>query len=190
MKIRSGFVSNSSSSSFVVAFPSMPQSQEELKEMMFPSCGMDESIEPVHDWQGSYTVRRVVEQVFNDIKDGLDLVNKAEDDDFWLEYFEAEYEEINKKLEIEYPELCAECEAYYRDRDSTSKHLDGYLKLREIKDRIWKEESSKIMNAFFDANKGKVFIPFEFSDESGCFQSFLEHGNIFRNLSHYVMSRH
>jgi len=35
MKVRSGFVSNSSSSSFVVAFPHKPESVRDLKEMIF-----------------------------------------------------------------------------------------------------------------------------------------------------------
>ena len=35
MKIRTGFVSNSSSSSFVVAFSHRPKSVKDLKEMMF-----------------------------------------------------------------------------------------------------------------------------------------------------------
>ena len=35
MKIRQGFVSNSSSSSFIVAFPKKPESSDELKKMMF-----------------------------------------------------------------------------------------------------------------------------------------------------------
>lgn len=34
MIVRSGFVSNSSSSSFIVTFPKKPESKEELKEMM------------------------------------------------------------------------------------------------------------------------------------------------------------
>ena len=34
MKIRNGFVSNSSSSSFIVAFPKMPDSKEELKSFL------------------------------------------------------------------------------------------------------------------------------------------------------------
>lgn len=35
MKIRLGFVSNSSSSSFVVAFPRVPESAEDVQEMVF-----------------------------------------------------------------------------------------------------------------------------------------------------------
>ena len=36
MKIRSGFVSNSSSSSFIVVFDEAPKSASHLKDMMFP----------------------------------------------------------------------------------------------------------------------------------------------------------
>lgn len=35
MKIRNGFVSNSSSSSFVVGFKSLPQNEDEMREMLF-----------------------------------------------------------------------------------------------------------------------------------------------------------
>ena len=35
MKIRNGFVSNSSSSSFIVAFPEKPKSAEHVRKMMF-----------------------------------------------------------------------------------------------------------------------------------------------------------
>ena len=35
MKVRAGFVSNSSSSAFLIALPHMPKSAEELKDMMF-----------------------------------------------------------------------------------------------------------------------------------------------------------
>jgi len=37
MKIRNGFVSNSSSSSFLVAFDRTPESAEDLHDMMFPT---------------------------------------------------------------------------------------------------------------------------------------------------------
>lgn len=37
MKIRNGFVSNSSSCSFTVAFPEIPRSKEEVEEMLFPN---------------------------------------------------------------------------------------------------------------------------------------------------------
>jgi hypothetical protein len=36
MKLRKGFVSNSSSSSFIVVFPKKPDTVEELYDMMFP----------------------------------------------------------------------------------------------------------------------------------------------------------
>ena len=67
MKIRRGFVSNSSSSSFVIAFDHKPKSVEDLKEMMFGK----------QEWHytGIYgtgekdiTTQRIAEAVFKDIE--------------------------------------------------------------------------------------------------------------------------
>jgi len=65
MKIRSGFVSNSSSSSFIVAFPHEPKNAKDVKGMMF-----NKGKEIVRDvWNDNkYTVDKVSERVWGDIK--------------------------------------------------------------------------------------------------------------------------
>lgn len=73
MKIRTGFVSNSSSSSFVVRFPRIPTSAEDCKEIMFPD-GL-ESITAYHD---SFSTARIAEQVYHDILEQLNSDNVQE----------------------------------------------------------------------------------------------------------------
>jgi len=64
MKLRNGFVSNSSSSSFVVSFPREPKNFEDVKNMLFDE-GQTLYVEPYDD--GSYTVEQVAKTVWDDI---------------------------------------------------------------------------------------------------------------------------
>ena len=77
MKMRSGFVSNSSSSSFVVVLEKKPNSPEELKNVLFE----DEKIISYYDY--SKTTEEVSQRVFNDIekfeKDSSNLLEKIID---------------------------------------------------------------------------------------------------------------
>ena len=63
MKTRNGFVSNSSSSSFVVAFPFIPKTVDELKTLLF---GASQSL----DYYGDMTVdtNTAAQIIFEDMK--------------------------------------------------------------------------------------------------------------------------
>lgn len=65
MKIRTGFVSNSSSSSFVVAFPRKPESIADIKEFLFGDRDADGSV-TYYDY--NVTMDEVARQVFNDMQ--------------------------------------------------------------------------------------------------------------------------
>ena len=69
MKIRQGFVSNSSSSSFLVMFPKEMKSKEEVHNALFPN-GKEFSISS-YNWQGDdfiYSSEQISNQVWSDIK--------------------------------------------------------------------------------------------------------------------------
>jgi len=63
MKIRTGFVSNSSCSSFVVAFPKEPSSAKDVKKILFPNGKKTYSC-----YDSSYTTEQVAETVWKDIQ--------------------------------------------------------------------------------------------------------------------------
>jgi len=68
MKIRNGFVSNSSSSSFIVAFENLPANKKELSKMMFPN-----NEEFVEKYDHSMSTEDIVDVVWNDIKNQTSL---------------------------------------------------------------------------------------------------------------------
>lgn len=66
MKTRNGFISNSSSSSFIVAFPKKPKTVEETFKMLFGDREKNEEITYLDDYK--ITCGEVANRVFNDIK--------------------------------------------------------------------------------------------------------------------------
>ena len=177
MKIRNGFVSNSSSSSFVVIFPTEPKSVEDVKKYLFDE-GQEYFTHPYDDDAG-FSVDQVSETVWYDIcgqkknkikkaikefKSGsLDGDGAPDYNDFshikdWTEKWKA-YDDANEKY--------------------AKKYANSFFNIRKLK--LKKLNNEEITEA--------IYI-FHYADEDGSYGSALEHGDLFRKLKHVRISKH
>jgi len=179
MKIREGFVSNSSSSSFVVSFPKEPKSVEDVKNVLFDE---DQKIYANPYDEGGWPVETAAETVWKGICD-----QKKNDIPVIME----ELTECSKYDDPEAP--------YYKDFEHIE-NLDERYKAEEIASQNF---ANKKIKEFINIRKNKlkklnneedyidnaVYI-FEYSDNKGSYGCSLEHGDLFNKLKHIRISKH
>lgn len=168
MKARFGFVSNSSSSAFVVAFPTVPKDKWELLRMMFPNG--ETMIEAYGD---PVATASVADTVWNDMKNQKPMT----------------FDEIAE--EISTGEFSGNPDYYYDyvswDKDMTRKERQAaWAKYEEAS----QEAAKRLAEVFVGANTGSTFFRFSYADGNGPYYCTLEHGEIFRNLGHLQISHH
>lgn len=171
MKIRNGFVSNSSSSSFIVAFKKTPKNVEEMKEILFK----DEEYYN-HPYPSDHSINKwptidVAETVFNDMDKPL---NKKE-----------MIEEVCSGYFDGYPDR--NFDEYYKIDYKDGKAIEKYYK--ELDEKINKA-AKKLIETFIKENKNCKFYVFSYSDNDGEYGCALEHGDLFSSLKHLVISHH
>ena len=173
MVTRIGFVSNSSSTSFVAAFTHKPKSVQDLKEMMF---GKQEwhftGIFGGENHGTDVSTQKIAEIVFADIKREAtkkQIYESIRNGWFYSymipEIFPGIYDNGDETADLRYPEDKEEIERLYK-----------------IADQINDKRAKAIAEAFSDHNEDKYIVVLQYWDDEGEWGSILEHTNIFQRL--------
>ncbi len=214
MKIRNGFVSNSSSSSFVVLFPKKISNYDELFKMMWTEENMKRiqkqwnfnskqgyanisvSFEEFQIWATNTILNDIKTQKENDYLRAIYLISHSEGyyddkteefkyDNYTLKSTKDIKKISNEKLKIDNLISNFDWDIFSDDYyDSLSELSDGYDWIDNI------ENSLTELEDIIKSNKNKIFYSFSFSDEDGTYFSIIEHGRIFGYLPTYVESFH
>jgi hypothetical protein len=185
MKTRNGFVSNSSSSSFLVKFEKLPGSRDELRNMMF-----DPSDQRVSYYDDQVPVDVVVDKVWEDLlgdkRTIMEIYYTISDQCTWsgppwqtLSYGEAD------KIREEYndtPNRWADPERAVKLEEA--RRLDFLAECELNRDRA---------ETYFKDNPVPgpgIVKEFEYADDEGMLGSVMEHGDIFSRLPHKQFNKH
>jgi hypothetical protein len=195
MKVRNGFVSNSSSSSFLVAFPRKPKNVNEVKEILF-SPGQNDYPNPfvygMDDKDTFWPVDQVAKIVWNDIKKPATNEEMIEcRDGGWFDTYEGLPGHVdvyrNARRDEKFRQMQEECRGLDWSTD------EGRIKHQAVWSAINKENVKRakaILKRFKEKNPDAVFYTFEYSDNDGSLFSAMEHGTLFRRVFHIKTSRH
>lgn len=199
MKTRNGFVSNSSSSSFIIAFDKQPKYSEEVWKAMFPT---DEDIKrgvpSPYDWNADVDCGTASTLVWQQIEKQKPLTKAQMLKELNSGCFEGypdiwnrNLDEETRRIRDEYQKLSG-LDVY--DKGADPKWTKKYSAAQE---KVWKEEHKLVRaaaKALFDREyprfKGKKVFVVSFSDNDGGVFTTMEHGQAFRNIPHIRISHH
>jgi hypothetical protein len=180
MKIRTGFVSNSSSSSFLISFDKLPSTKEELAKLL----SIEEKLFIYNDDDVSYLRDNIIDIIFNDIQNAKPLSFKEFKEFIHIDD-EREFMNIEKYITpdelFEYNfikeemfKVSSDHRIKYSDYRSTCKEATKfYLRILE-------------KNISNDVN----YLILEYGNENGDLSSFIEYSNIFDNILIHYQNNH
>lgn len=171
MKVRSGFVSNSSSSSFVVAFPKGidPNDVDAIHQYLYGKAG--QTLITTSYGEGGLSTTRAAELIAEDMQrtppNNPDNISDAFSG--WLPGAPEFNDFFDYRTKMSDDERRKCFEAYGKAQDEFQLNLQNQIT------EEWKD---------FD------LYTFEFSDNDGDLWATLEHGNTFKNVPHKCISKH
>lgn len=203
MKTRNGFVSNSSSSSFLVALPKGIDSIQELNELLFK---YRETITCPYDDEQTFSRDQLSEVILSDLRKDR-TKNKTDSQetiisDLSSRYFGNDYYGFSQDPPFNYEgdkkigNINKEADELFskaykeQDKEKSNALKDKANALYRSVEKISREFAVKDYQQFVNNNKDKEICLFSFSDNEGDLQSLLEHGDTFRAIPHITMSHH
>jgi len=162
MKTRHGFVSNSSSSSFVVGFNSVPQTQEELKQLLFG----DKKAISMYGY--GITTEKASKIIWDDLQGQQPLTFKQIVKEISCNWFE---------------DLEPSHQMYKMPPEEREKEYANYRKRVKVRAT---EIAKKMVDESGDDTK---FFRFHYEDHTND-GTVLEHGPTFETVPHYRISNH
>jgi hypothetical protein len=177
VKIRNGFVSNSSSSSFILFLKKVPESIEETQKMLFD----DEELYCSPYGDQSWPTRSVAEIVFKDIKAGIltkeDMADSASEWNSDGDPDYPSYPEYHKRVDTDSKSDKVIAEVFDTLTWFTfdkKKHLYGEKKAAE----------------YLAKYPGHTVVKVTYADENGAQSGAMEHGDLFHRVPHIKVSQH
>ena len=184
MKTRIGFVSNSSSSSFLVAFAVLPKTPEELQAMLFDP---EQTIYPTpwdfDEMEKNYPISKVVNTIWEDMQgeepiktqDAVELLTCGTVDGIHKAGKNCHYMDGSHQTGVSYDD--------FRDPRTNKTNWSAYnIAVRKLAEQVYAK--------FLQDNPGATVLKFRYSDNDSDYDAALEHGMVFDRLPHLTISHH
>jgi hypothetical protein len=170
MKFRAGFVSNSSSSSFIICLPRRPKTVEELQSWLFP-----DGEKAVQGYGDVYSTLQIARRVFLDISGDALAMSEMTEKLSRGTLVKGMFSDVKIP---EYPMMLWD--------KTKEERTAAYAKYDDDMQRA----ATEIAERFMSQNEGSIFFAVNYADDCGDFESTMEHGHVFRHIPHQQISHH